>query len=305
MLNIQRILFPTDLSDGARQAFPQAVFLADWHDATLHILNVRKQSDASDAETLPASPDTLADWLGASADGASMPDLERLSLIQEQVASDSAPERIVAYAEDVDIDLIVMGTHGRRGLHRMLVGSVTEEVVRTAPCPVLTVRTSADASPKQAIRRVLVPVDFSEASTAAIRHAKEIALTYGAEIDLLHVVREVAYPSAYGFEPPHFSMDKLLDRAEEKLSELAHTEIGIEHAMVEAITGDPAMGILDYVDANEVDVVVIATHGRTGVDRFLIGSVAERVLRRSPTPVFVMPPGRKSLLPTDAPATQA
>ena len=294
MLNIQRILFPTDFSDGARQAFPQAVFLADWHDATLHILNVHDQRVDADTMTLPASTDTLAEWLDVPENGSSMPDLERLPLVQEQVESDSPPERIVAYAEDVDIDLIVMGTHGRRGLRRMLVGNVT-----------LTVRMNAGASPKQAIQRILVPVDFSEASTAAIRHAKEIALTYGAEIDLLHVVREIPYPSAYGFEPPHFSMDELLDRTEEKLGELAHTEIGIEHAMVEAITGDPAMGILDYVDANEVDLVVIATHGRTGVDRFLIGSVAERVLRRSPTPVFVMPPGRKSLLPTDAPATQA
>lgn len=302
MLNIQQILFPTDFSDGARQAFPQAVFLADWHDATLHVLNVREQPEDADSASLPVSTDTLAEWLDVPEHGPSMPDLEDLSLVQEQVEADSPPERIVAYAEDVDIDLIVMGTHGRRGLRRMLVGSVTEEVVRTSPCPVLTVRTSADASPKQAIRRILVPVDFSEASMSAVRHAKEIALTYGAEIDLLHVVREIAYPSAYGFEPPHFSMDEFLDRAEEKLGELAHTEIGIEHAMVEATMGDPSMGILDYVDANEVDLVVIATHGRTGVDRFLIGSVAERVLRRSPTPVFVVPPGRKSLLPADAAA---
>jgi nucleotide-binding universal stress UspA family protein len=308
MLNIQRILFPTDFSDGARQAFPQAVFLADWHDATLHVLNVIEDASSDPEEgspSLPASLDALAEWLGTSAEDGSMPDLKTLSLTQDQVGAGSAPERIVAYAEDMDVDLITMGTHGRRGLRRMVVGSVTEEVVRKGPCPVLTVRTSAEASPKEAIRRVLAPVDFSEASKAAVRHAKEIALTYGAEIDLLHVVQNVAYPSAYGFEPATFSMDEVLDRTEEQLGEMARTEIGVEHVVVEATVGDPAAGILDYVTANEVDLIVTATHGRTGFDRFLIGSVAERVLRQSPTPVFVVAPGRKSLLPTEAAAEQA
>ncbi|MFB6098431.1 MAG: universal stress protein [Salinibacter sp.] len=309
MLNVNHILFPTDFSEGARQAFPQAVFLADQHDATLHILNVEEtEPTAPEAEStsLPAPTDTLANWLGGAEeapDEPSAPDLDQLSLVQKQVQSDAPPERIVAYAEDVDIDLVVMGTHGRRGLRRMLVGSVTEEVVRKAPCPVLTVRTRAASAPKTSIRRILVPVDFSEASNAAIRHAKEIALTYGAEIDLLHVVREIAYPSAYGFEPATFSMDEVLDRAEEELGDLARKEVGIEHATVEATVGDPATGILDYVEVNESDLVVLATHGRTGIDRFLIGSVAERVLRRSPTPVFIVPPGRKSLVPADeAPA---
>ena len=305
MLNIQRILFPTDFSEGARQAFPQAVFLADWHDAALHLLNVHEEPDDPDAVSLPVSTDTLAEWLDIPEHESSLPDLNALSLVQEQVTSDSPPERILAYAEDVDVDLIVMGTHGRRGLHRMLIGSVTEEVVRKAPCPVLTVRTRAQAAPQKDVHRILVPIDFSEASVAALRHAKEIALTYGAEIDLLHVVREIAYPSAYGFEPAHFSMDEFLDRAESKLGELAQDEIGVEHAMVEATVGDPATGILDYVSANDCDLVVLATHGRTGVERFLIGSVAERVLRRAPTPVFVVPPGRKSLLPAEKDTAQA
>jgi nucleotide-binding universal stress UspA family protein len=308
MLNIQRILFPTDFSDGARAAFPQAVFLADWHDARLHVLNVIEDA-ASDPEegspSLPASLDALAEWLGTSAEDGSLPDLETLSLTQDQVEADSAPERIVAYAEDMDVDLIAMGTHGRRGLRRMVLGSVTEEVVRKAPCPVLTVRTHTETAAQEAIRRILVPVDFSEASKTAVRHAREIALSYGAEIDLLHAVPEIAYPSAYGFEPASFSIDEVLDQSEERLGEMAHTEIGIEHAMVEATLGDPAGAILDYVEANEVDLVVLATHGRTGFNRFLIGSVAERVLRRSPTPVFVVSPDRKSLLPTDEAAAQA
>jgi nucleotide-binding universal stress UspA family protein len=77
---------------------------------------------------------------------------------------------------------------------------------------------------------------------------------------------------------------------------MARTEIGYEHVMVEATVGDPADEILSYVDENESDLVVIATHGRSGLDRLLLGSVTERVLRRSPSPVFVVKPDRKSLV---------
>lgn len=298
MLTIERLLFPTDFSDCARQAFPQAATLADWHDAELHVLNVTGSHQPEESGSVPIPTDTLANWLHAPTDAKPSLDLEPLSITQKQVEADSPPERIVTYAEDVDIDLIVMGTHGRRGVRRMMLGSVTEEVVRTGPCPVLTVQTRAEVAPRQAVRRILVPVDFSEASEIAVHHARELALTYGAEINLLHVSEKVAYPSAYGFEPATLPMDDILDRAEEELGEMARTEIGIEHVVVEARVGHPPTAILDYVDTNEIDLVVLATHGRTGAERFLIGSVAERVLRRAPSPVFVVAPGRKSLVPT-------
>lgn len=112
-------------------------------------------------------------------------------------------------------------------------------------------------------------------------------------------MREIGYPSAYGFEPTSFSMGEVLSRTEERLGEMGRTVIGDEPTRVEATVGDPATSILAYMETNEIDLVVIATHGRTGFDRFLIGSVAERVLRQSPTPVLVVPPDRTSLVPTD------
>jgi len=308
MLTIRRVLFPTDLSEGAQRAFPQAAFLADWHDAELHILNVtgRHRHDYKETkDNFPLSIDTLTDWLrrpSKSVSGSNWPDLTDLPIEQAQVESASPAERIVTYAEDQDIDLVVMGTHGRRGLDRMLFGSVTEEVVRQGPCPVLTVRTDADVEPSKAVRRVLAPVDFSAASDAAIQHAKEIAQTYGAEIDLLHVVEEPFYPPAYGPDMMTFPTQDVVERVEKQLAETAREEIGYEHVMVSAATGSPSNEILNYVDENEVDLVVMATHGRTGLDHVLLGSVAERVLRQSPTPVFVVKPDRKSLVP--APKSQ-
>jgi len=296
MLSIRRILFPTDFSAGAANAFSQAVYLANRHDAELHILNVAEPGTGGESEnTLPVSPDTLKDWLGASTDLAET--LDTLSIVQRQVESDTPPERLVAYAEDQDVDLVVMGTHGRRGMRRMLLGSVTEEVVRRAPCPVFTIQTDVVEAPDQAVRRILVPVDFSEAAEMAVHHATEIAQTYGAEVHLLHVVEEVVYPSAYGIEPALFPKDEVVMRVEKTLGEIAQEDIGYERVQVASTIGYAPMTILDYVQENEIDLVVIATHGRSGLDRMLLGSVAERVIRQSPVPVFVVKPDRKLLLP--------
>lgn len=306
MLNIQRVLFPTDLSDGSKRAFAQAAHFAHWHEAALHVLNVtgRHAHDYEETKSrFPLSAETLTDWLGAPSHpeaAADRPDFEAMPVVQEQIESAHPPESIVDYAEAQDVDLIVMGTHGRRGVERLLVGSVTEEVVRAAPCPVLTIRSPVHARPDEAMRRILVPVDFSEASAAAVLHAKEIALTYGAEIDLIHVVEEAVYPSAYGVEPVSIPTQEIIERVESSLAEMVREDIGHEHVMVKGVVGYAPRTILDRAEETGADLIVIATHGRTGLDRVLLGSVTERVLRQSPTPVFVVKPGQKSLVTAGA-----
>lgn len=302
MLTIQRVLFPTDFSPGAKQAFPQAALLADWHDAELHLLNVtgRHRHDHAEAEDqFPVPQSTLTDWLRRSveAEEGGWPDLAGLSIVQEQIGSTAPAEAIVSYAGDENIDLVLMGTHGRRGVNRMLFGSVTEEVIRKAPCSVMTVREGADVTPDRAVRRILAPVDFSADSTTAVQYASEIALTYGAEINLLHVVEEPLYPSAYGMEALDFPTQDVIERVERQLADLAREEIGYEHVMADTEIGHPPTAILEYIEENDVDLVVIATQGRTGLERVILGSVTERVLRRSPVPVFVVKAKEKSLLP--------
>ena len=296
MLSIRRILWPTDFSTGAGRAFPYAAALASWHEAELHVLNVQEDGAEMDG-AFPVSQDALRDLLTAEGDPPQHVDLDALTLVQEQQENASPPKAIVSYVEDHDVDLVVAGTHGRRGLQRLLIGSVAEEVLRTAPCPVLTVRGKQDVAPAWSVRNILVPIDFSDAALDALRHAKELALTYGAQITLLHAVEEVVYPSAYGVEPANLPGPQVIDRVEQNMAELVRTEVGYEHVTVQAKVGYAPSTILDYADSNEVDLVVIATHGRTGLERMLLGSVAERVVRRSPAPVFVVKSFGKSLLP--------
>ncbi len=298
MLSIRRILWPTDFSTGAARAFPHAAALASWHEAELHVLNVKEDGASADEDrSFPIPHDTLQDLLVAEGDPPQHVDLGALTIAQEQREDESPPDAIVSYADDRDIDVIVAGTHGRRGLQRLLIGSVAEEVLRTASCPVLTVRGDEGRAADGSVRNILVPVDFSEASMEALRHAKELALTYGAQITLLHAVEEVVYPSAYGIEPTNMPGPQVIDRVEQNLAELARTELGYEHVVVEANVGYAPSTILDYANGHDIDLVVIATHGRTGLERMLLGSVAERVVRRSPAPVFVVKSFGKSLLP--------
>jgi nucleotide-binding universal stress UspA family protein len=296
MLSIRRILWPTDFSMGAGRAFPHAAAMAAWHEAELHVLNAKEEETEAGA-SFPVSQETLTDLLTAEGDPPQHVDLDALTLVQEQQEHASPAQSIVTYAENHDVDLVVAGTPGRRGLQRLLIGSVAEEVLRTAPCPVLTVRDKQDVAPAWSVRNVLVPIDFSDAALDALRHAKELALTYGAQITLLHAVEEVVYPSAYGVEPANLPGPQVIDRVEQNLAELVRTEVGYEHVVIEAKVGYAPSIILDYAGANEVDLVVIATHGRTGLERMLLGSVAERIVRRSSAPVFVVKSFGKSLLP--------
>ena len=295
MLRIDRILWPTDLSTGAGRAFPHAAAFAEWHEAELHVLHV--STDDEEAGGFPLTKGTLGNYLATGdADGPPLA-LDQLSIRQERRTGASPASEITAYAAAESIDLIVMGTHGQRGLRRLLIGSVTEEVVRTAPCPVFTIRAADRPRPARTVRTILAPVDFSEASTLAVRHAKELALTYGAQVTLLHAVEEAAYPSAYGLEAAPLPNSRVVQRVEKSLANLARDEIGYEHVMVEASIGYAPSTILDYAEREAVDLIVIASHGRTGLERMLLGSVTERVVRRAPCPVFVVKPFGRSLAP--------
>lgn len=140
-----RILFPTDGSDGAAAALEHAIDLALSTEATLHVLYVVEETHVA----IEASP---ADVLGAleaagerALEGArTRAENAGVSSVQGSIGSGSPYRGILDYADEHEIDLIVMGTHGRRGIDRYLLGSVTEKVVRTADCPVLTVRASGD-----------------------------------------------------------------------------------------------------------------------------------------------------------------
>jgi nucleotide-binding universal stress UspA family protein len=106
------------------------------------------------------------------------------------------------------------------------------------------------------------------------------------------------YPSAYGMEMADVPGPEVVERVERSLADMARDEIGYEHVVVETAIGYAPSVILDHEEENDVDLIVIATHGRTGLERLLLGSVAERIVRRASAPVFVVKSFGKSLLPS-------
>ncbi len=218
---------------------------------------------------------------------------EHIEIRRAQVRSISAASAILDYAAENDIDLIVMGTHGRRGLRRLLLGSVAEEVVRLAPCPVLTVpeRELREGLSADHVERIVVPVDFSQHAKLALDYARELAAVYGAHLHLLHVVDEVVYPDFY---PPIMPSggsitEELRDQSLDRLRGLLATAEGWEvEADVHVGAGRAAPAIADFAKDRGIDLIVIASHGLTGFSHVLLGSVTEQLVRRAPCPVFTV-----------------
>jgi nucleotide-binding universal stress UspA family protein len=195
---------------------------------------------------------------------------------------------LVRHAKKVDAGLIVMGTKGQRGLQEAFVGSVAREVLRTAPCPVLTARALTTESPSDegTVSRAVVPIDFSDPAREALQYAGRISSIYEVPIKLVHVVESPKLPSVYELESPKISGRKVKARAERALEDWGHDLLtGRREVSYVVQHGDPATLILDAAPSAD-DLVVMATRGLSGVRRTMLGSVTEEVICKASGPVL-------------------
>jgi nucleotide-binding universal stress UspA family protein len=207
-------------------------------------------------------------------------------------------DAILAAARDEKADVIVMSTHGRSGIERFVLGSVTEKVVRGAEVPVLVLRSFVDGRAAQALehpmKRLLVPLDGSDTSMAVLDAVAELSRLYLAEVRLLHVDEGAIYPvgafsGAMGGVPvpparPPEPVDPadLLKPARERLAQQ-----GVPCTVL-AATGDAASRILESAGRHHADLIAMATHGRSGLSRWVLGSVTEKVLRHATVPLLIV-----------------
>lgn len=192
-------------------------------------------------------------------------------------------QEIVAAARQPGIDLIAMATHGRTGVTRILFGSVTEEVLRHAPVPLLIGRPGGR---KAEWKRILVALDGSEDAEAVLPDASRLARTLGAKLDLAQSVFVPALPMAGMGELPVYMTPPdprpYLDRTCARVAET----FGVE-AQAVALGGPPAAELVRHAAEVGADLICLTTHGRTGVSRMLLGSVAEQIVRSAPCAVLV------------------
>jgi len=313
MLTINDILVARDFSSVSDRALRHALDLAARTGATLHLLHAEVLHEVENRTSDRPSPaddvDAFRDRLKEVGDAA--PDaLDAVSVVAVSRRDVSPGPALLNYANDEDVDLIAMGTHGRRGASRILLGSVAEEVVRRARQPVLTVRgeKKAPTPTPGSMNRILVPVDFSDYSREALRYAHEWAQLYGAQIDVLHVVVEDLHPAFYvgGVKSIYDVAPDLDDRVKTKLGEFVEGVLGSAGDVEAHVrTGSAPSAITEFVEDNEVDLVSLSTHGRTGMERFFLGSVAEKVVRHVTCPVLTVKAFGKSLVNAGAQETAA
>ncbi len=288
------ILSATDFSETADRAGELARELTRRFGAAFHLLHVVVILEDPHLEDHNRQ---RLEELVASADDARRRELENgveetpgVEVIPHMVRGLAPAEVIVETAATLGSDLIVMGTHGRRGLSHLLLGSVAERVVRTSSVPVLTVRADADITLGEN-PRILVPHDFSETSAAAVERAAAWADALGAEITLLHVVEPVVYPEFYSVDVLSDDlMERLVERSERALRAAADNILGGVEARVVVEVGRAANTIVEFADPDRFDLLMMATRGLSGLEQVLLGSVAESVLRRCRVPMLAIPP---------------
>jgi nucleotide-binding universal stress UspA family protein len=279
------ILVPTDGSDPATAALDHAISLAARHDATLHVVFVADTTVDSVTNVQGRVLDTLeSEGEEVVDDAATRAAASGVDVVTE-VLQGEPHATIVDYADVVPVDLVVMATHGRRGLERALLGSLTERVVRTADPPVLTVGPDAPEPPER-VERVLVATDGSDQAMAAVDEAIELCAAEGAH---LHVLTAIS-PTRLGFDVRSEVGADLLDEHAQTIVDRA--TVRAEKAGVEASgnvrVARASAAIEREVEAVDPDVLVLGTRGRGGVERFLLGSVAETAIRTADVPVLTV-----------------
>ena len=298
MIRIRQILCPVDFSPFARRALDHATVLARWYEAELTVLHVSPlmptlfgMEPAVHAATLPpfdreALGRELLKFVGETVSATPRPQL--------LVRSGPAAATILEHAAENKADLIVLGTHGRTGFERLMLGSVTEKVVRKATCPVLTVpRGASEGAERPLFRRILCAVDFSPASDRAAQYALSLAQEAKSCLTLLHVVEwlpDNSFAKYPGFDVDHFRKSLLTDaraRTESLVPEEARAWCDVDARVV---CGKPYAEILRIAQNDTTDLVVLGVHGHGPIDRMVFGSTPQQLVRQAECPVLTVRP---------------
>jgi nucleotide-binding universal stress UspA family protein len=283
----ESVLLPVDGSEGSAEILHHVSELAHWCDASLQLLYVAD----TNRDSVTVVGNDVVDALvqeGRSIVDEAAKTLDSLGVAYDtDVVQGNPAETIVDYAERYDHDLIAIPTHGREGVSRYLLGSVTEKVVRLSSVPVLTARMRPDEQFTFPYENVLLPTDGSEDATRAARYGLSLAGSLDATVHVLSVVDD----SSLGVDVRSTLAGEETERAAREAVEAVEDEAArhdVTNLRTHVTHGTPVDEIIDYVESNDVHAVVMGTTGRRGTDRVLLGSVAEKVVRTAPVPVITV-----------------
>jgi nucleotide-binding universal stress UspA family protein len=292
MLEVKRILCPLDFSEFSVRAYRHALSLAEHYRSKLiaqHIVEVWRHPSASFAASA-----SLYDEYCQSLVGNGTEQLQEFvknhthNEVQLELVVDQgiAPDSILSFAQEQKSDLIVMGTHGLRGFDRLMLGSVTDRVMRKAICPVLAVREPphdlAAAGQEQRythrLNRILACTDFSEDSERALDYALSATAEYDAELTLLHVLERVASPN---------HTEQAIAEATEQVEKLLPPERRKSLKVKTAVRiGKAYQQIIQFAGEAQTDLMTMGVRGRGALDIAVFGSTTYRTMQLGPCPVL-------------------
>lgn len=309
MKPFQTILFGADFSEGSREAFRAACSLAVAGRSRLHVLHVIEPHWVPE-EPVPYGQ-AVVEFYDAGGDVGRDEVLTRRMRemyapdtpldVEYHISEGEAPAEILRMAARIHPDLIVVGTHGRTGLSWLLAGSVATSVVRRATCPVLALHLPEQPRKVEEIRVILHPTDFSPGCEHSLQVARSLARDLGARLVLLHVV-------PYGFYANDMTVPVDPGVYREALAEECQLVDGPDlkfPAETRLARGDAAEEILRAAAELDCGLIVMGTHGRTGLSRLLMGSVTEYVVPRADCPVLAVKAPRAVASPPAEPSHRA
>lgn len=296
----ERILLATDGSEGAESASRMAAALSGTLGSELHLVYAEVMPSLYYAELVAVGLDEwdrLSGFAEREARNLVTKEEEKLKETGTEVtaihaAVGRADERIVALAEQIEADLILIGSRGQGGISRALIGSVSDSVVRHAHCPVLVVREDERRKDSLLPTKVLLALDGSKESQEAAKIAANLAAGVGAELHIVNVVPTAPvrpYPHPYAMEQHNIAFEEAKEVAREFLEQRREEAVsgGVETAFAHLKLGEPDREVVRLAEELDADVIALGSRGLGGIKRALMGSVSESVVRHAHCPVLV------------------
>jgi nucleotide-binding universal stress UspA family protein len=285
------ILFAADFSEGSREAFRVACALADQAKTRIIVLHVTERGQLVESAVAVGElgmPVVVAERTVQAENVVqrlrdSYAPVDPLN-VEYRVSTGMPGDEILRVAGELGCDMIALGTHGRTGLRRLLVGSVAESVLRQAHCPVLALSSREDVRRVGPIEVIMHPTALTERSAAACRVARALAREHGARLVILHVMPVEAVEVGTVFLEDDSDVRDSLE-AGAKQMDGPDLKYSIETRLTQ---GDVATEILREAEDPKCGLIVLGTHERTGLGRLLMGSVSEAVLRKAHCPVLTV-----------------
>jgi nucleotide-binding universal stress UspA family protein len=297
-VQLERILCTTDFSEASNRSVVFGQLLAQEFGATLYVCHIIDLSSVAIYGEFQVDPVGQQERIRVDAEDQLQQLLGSLPVQWESIIDVGQPsEEIGRIVEEKQIDLVISATRGRSGLKRLILGSVTERLMRSLTCPLLVVRSKDPAPPDpsdQSIQlgKILIGCDFSGDSRLAVEYGLSLAQEFEAELHLVHVIAPPTYPeflktgtsAAHGIQD-HVLSELLTQKLQDLVPGEARNWCRLHTALLE---GPPYQELIDYADRQSMDLIVMGMRGHGLVRTLLLGSTTDRVVRHTPCPVLVV-----------------